>query len=463
MAVTTGNFQDLVQLSQDTLYHLGPMFQVGNSAASTVTFGMSNSGGQLALVGSQTANATVWLPTSGTLLSNINISAGTTSSNVSAVTFSNANNVSFGFDGTNVTASFNADAQAIGGIAAGTQTATTGTVVFSNSNNVTFGMSNSSVITASVTVASTQASINFSGGTTSNNLSAITFSNSNGVSFGLNGSTMTASVATSLTNINVSAGTTSNNLSAITFSNSNNVSFGLNASTITGSFAFNVSAGTTSNNLSAITFSNSNGISFGLNASTITAALGGMSSWSNGGPVTALSHGEKTLYFQPLIVPYLISVTNIAWLASATAAATNSSGGYSLSAALYTLNAGASYSLLSSASTNVTFTSGAALSIYTGINYHSLSVATWVITPGAYLFGWWISTQNSASLSYYGPAAQPAISSGRQASLSAYGVNGYSQATVAAMPSSFGITNTASYIRTGATAANQPWILFQGT
>jgi hypothetical protein len=44
-----------------------------------------------------------------------------------------------------------------GGIAAGTQTATSGTVVFSNSNGVTFGMSNSSVITASV--AQVQASV----------------------------------------------------------------------------------------------------------------------------------------------------------------------------------------------------------------------------------------------------------------------------------------------------------------
>src|SRR5579863_9234943 len=103
--VTTGNFQDLVQLSQDTLYHLGPMLQVGDAAASTVTFGMSNSGGALALVWSATSNQTLGMATgNGTLLTNVNLSAGTTSSNVSAVTFSNANNVSFGFDGTNITA-----------------------------------------------------------------------------------------------------------------------------------------------------------------------------------------------------------------------------------------------------------------------------------------------------------------------------------------------------------------------
>jgi len=125
-----------------------------------------------------------------TSLTNIRVSAGTTSNNLSAITFSNGSNVSFGLNG--------------------------------------------SVITASVNTSLT--AINVSAGTTSNNLSAITFSNGSNVSFGLNGSVITASVNTSLTAINVSAGTTSNNLSAITFSNLNGLTFGLNASTITGSY-----------------------------------------------------------------------------------------------------------------------------------------------------------------------------------------------------------------------------------
>jgi len=556
MTVTTGNFQDLVQLSIDTLYHQGPMYEVGNSAASTVTVGFSNSAGELHLAASQTAAETLWLPlgTVGTLLSNINISAGTTSNNLSAVTFSNSNNVTFGLNGSVITASVNADALAIGAIQAGTQTATSGTVVFSNSNNVTFGMSNSSVVTASVTVASTQASINlsagttsnlasaftfsnsngvsfglngstitasinpgqasinFSGGTTSNNLSAITFSNSNGVSFGLNGSTMTASVATSLTNINVSAGTTSNNLSAITFSNSNNVSFGLNGSTVTASvtvastqasinlsagttsnlasaFTFsnsngisfglnastvtasvatsltniNVSAGTTSNNLSALVFSNSNGFSFGLNGSTVTMQNGGISSWSNGYFATAQTMGQGTLFFQPIIVPYAITVTNLLWLASVSSQASNSSGGLSVSAALYTLSGGTKITLVSSGSTNLTWTSGAALSSNTGINYQQMSLNSWALTPGPYLFGWWVSTENGIGLSIYGNVQQPAISSGKVAAMSNLMVNGYSQATTNALPASFGLSNTASYIRTGATAAQQPTFIFQGT
>jgi hypothetical protein len=161
-----------------------------------------------------------------------------------------------------------------GFISAGGATASLGTVAFSNSNGVSFGV-NGQTVTASVATSLTN--FRLSAGTTSNLLSAVTFSNSNGVSFGLNASTVTASVATSLTNVNVSAGTTSNNLSAVTFSNSNGVSFGLNGSTVTASVAtsltnFRVSAGTTSNLLSAITFADSNGISFGLNASTVTAS-----------------------------------------------------------------------------------------------------------------------------------------------------------------------------------------------
>jgi hypothetical protein len=86
-------------------------------------------------------------------ISNIgfNVSAGTTSQNLTNVVFSNSNGVSFGLNGSTVTAS------AAGGgggaaISAGTQSTNGNTVVFSNSNGISFGMSNSSVITASYTV-----------------------------------------------------------------------------------------------------------------------------------------------------------------------------------------------------------------------------------------------------------------------------------------------------------------------
>lgn len=193
-----------------------------------VTLGLSTGAG-----GSHTVSGSI-----ATSLTNINISAGTTSQNLSKVTFDDAGGVSFGLNGSVITAV----APAGGG-----------------------GITN----------------INLSAGTTSLNLSKFTLANSNGVSFGLDNSTVTASIATSLTNINVSAGTTSQNLSNLVFSNSNSVTFGLSGSTITASIDaagggltnINISAGTTSNNLSNVVFSNSNGVSFGLNGSTVTASV----------------------------------------------------------------------------------------------------------------------------------------------------------------------------------------------
>lgn len=217
-----------------------------------------------------------WVTYSDTgLIANINISAGTTSQNLTNLVFTNLNGVSFGLNGSTISGSVNAISRV--NISAGTTSNNLSNFVLSNSNGVSFGL-NGSTITASV--AAGLANINVSGGTTSNNLTNFVLSNSNNVSFGLNGSTFTATVtvATSLTNINVSAGTTSNNLSALVFSNSNNVTFGLDGSTITASISaaaggsLNFSAGTTSNNLTALTFANSNGVSFGLDASTVTAS-----------------------------------------------------------------------------------------------------------------------------------------------------------------------------------------------
>jgi hypothetical protein len=76
-----------------------------------------------------------------TVLASINVSAGTTSNNLTAFTLSNSNNVSFGLNGSTITAS---------------------------------------------------AGLNLSAGTTSNLSSAFTFGNGGGVTFGLNAGTITA-------------------------------------------------------------------------------------------------------------------------------------------------------------------------------------------------------------------------------------------------------------------------------
>src|SRR3990167_2751756 len=109
--------------------------------------------------------------------------------------FSNANGISFGLDGTNITGSHNAlTSQSNQAASASNGSFTFQTLGFSNANNVTFGTSAGSIVTASVGAVGA-ASVNFSAGTTSGNLDSVVFSNANGVSFGLNGSTVTGSVA----------------------------------------------------------------------------------------------------------------------------------------------------------------------------------------------------------------------------------------------------------------------------
>lgn len=534
-----GNFQDYVGLTQDSLYHKGAQLAVGTSTASTVQILFSNSAGALALAATATGNATVWLPSAGgTLLPYINVSAGPASANLSALTFSNINGVSFGLNGSVITGSvvtngitavnlsagttsqnltaftlsnsngisFGLNAStitasaAILNLSAGTTSNNVNAVTFSNSNGVSFGL-NGSTLTASAAI------LNLSAGSTSQNLNAVTFSNSNGVSFGLNGSTLTGSVATSLTNINVSAGatsnylsaitfsnsngitfglngstltasysgllnlsagTTSNNLNAVTFSNSNAITFGLNSSTLTASYNFNLSAGSTSQNLNAVTFSNSNAISFGLNGSTLTAELQGLSSWSNGAIITSFALPPPVVAFislQPLLIDYNITVTNIVQLASIAGSTTNVSGGFTLSMMVYTINGGTGGSLssASSASSNFTWTSGAQYSSTTGVNYLQMSVASWAFTPGPYVLGVWVKTANSASLAFYGNYAQNSIVSGMGSLLTNMVFPGYLNASTAAWPGSISIKNTTQWIRSGTSAFNQPWVLFQGT
>jgi hypothetical protein len=424
MPDTVGGFNDLVQLSQDTLYVLGEELIVGNSAASTVTIGFSNTGGILALAAAQTANETIWLPlTSGTLLVDINVSAGTTSNNLSNVVFSNSYNVSFGLNGSTITANAPILVSAAGFQVNATQ------ISFSNNNSVTFGLTSNAVSGAVISASVAQPGVVLSAGAAAAFATEFVFSNSNGISFGLNaGSVITASY-------------TPANLVA--------------AGTQTGA------AGST------ILFSNSNGFSFGMsNSSVVTAAYGGFSSWSMGPIHTTYSSSSAFLSLQPIVVPYEITVRNVVWIANATASATNATGGINVSAGLYTINGGTtgSLSIASSSSTALTFTSGAALSSYTGVGYRQMAVS-WALTPGPYVFAFAAAPINAASFTFNGVHDPSAINiaSGLGAAMSNMILPGISASSVGSIPNSIGITNTSGYLRTGSQVNNQPWVLFQGT
>ena len=127
----------------------------------------------------------------------LSLSAGTTNLNLDAasvVVFSNSNNVSFGVNGSTVTASVSqsVQTQASGNIAG---TGVTTTTQAGSTLGVTHNTAGLSLAVPAWVTNAGAAAINFSAGTTSSNIGSVVFSNSNGVSFGLNGSTMTASVA----------------------------------------------------------------------------------------------------------------------------------------------------------------------------------------------------------------------------------------------------------------------------
>lgn len=230
------------------------------------------------------------------------ISADLFSQNTGTVEFSNSNGVSFGLDPFGVmTASVQAN-QTTQPVAASASNGSFlfSTLGFSNANNVTFGTSAGSIVTASIVpnVPQTTQPVAASASDGSFLFSTLGFSNANNVTFGTSaGSIITASVAAnagqSVQPVAASASNGSFLFSTVAFSNANNVTFGTSAgSIITASVAppsaasINISAAGSSNDVTQIVFSNSNGVTFGLNGSTITASVGNASNamlsfWEN--------------------------------------------------------------------------------------------------------------------------------------------------------------------------------------
>ncbi len=165
----------------------------------------------------------------------VSVSAGGASTSLSGFSFANSNGVSFGINGSVVTASVTTGAGAQLKISAGTLSSSVTAFTLSNSNNVSFGW-DGSVITASVTTG-----FKISGGGSSSIVSGVAFLNANGVSWGYDGTNITASVAGG--GLKISAGTLSSQVTAVTFSNSNGVSFGWDGSNLTASIATGTAAG----------------------------------------------------------------------------------------------------------------------------------------------------------------------------------------------------------------------------
>jgi len=232
---TVASTQGSIRISAGTTSALSSGFTLSNS--NNVSFGID-------AAGVVTATATVAATRDIGLVSHI---GGNVVSSVSRLVFSNASNVTWSLSTAANAATIIASVAAGGGGADGGifasaagSSQSAGNIVWSNANNVSFGM-NGSTITATATVASSLTNIRLSAGTEGNLGSAWSFADSNGVSFGLNVSTITASARPDIGVVSHVGGNVVSSVTRLAFSNASNVTFSLstaaNAATLLASVA----------------------------------------------------------------------------------------------------------------------------------------------------------------------------------------------------------------------------------
>jgi hypothetical protein len=201
------------------------------------------------------------------------------------ISFSNANGITFGFNASTITASHNGlTSQLNQAFSASGGSSSFQTLNFANSNGFTFSNSNGSVIGSYTVPSQTIQSYNVlaAGTQTAQTSGTVAFNNSNGITFGMSNNSIITASHNGITSQTVQTqnmisvqGSTGN----IVFSNANNVSFGFNASTITGSASFNqsyqplaVSGSNGSFTASTLSFGNLNGLSFYSSNGSIVAS-----------------------------------------------------------------------------------------------------------------------------------------------------------------------------------------------
>lgn len=367
-----------------------------------------------------------------------------------------------------------------GAVAAGGSTLTNGSLVFTNLNNISFGFNGSTLSASFSTADVTGIGLTNLGNTAGNT----------GTTFGrmvfAGGGIITLSQATaagSLATITISAslppalgalgaGTQTNSTGTVIFSNSNGVSFGMsNSSVVTASYdgIRSISVNGSALGGSQIVFSNSNGVSFGANGQTITLSIvdstnniAMASQWAEFG--TNWSISQASLSFQRAALGRWLTVTGAAVLMDM-AGATNSTGALTISLGIYSL-AGSTASLVSSGSRLISWTTGAlttASSIYGGVSgtrYRTINV-NWNITPGDYMLAVAMSTSNNGNWKVFGRQGPQIVGGFDGWELNNY-LDGTSVSSSAGFPASFNMTNT-NYARTGIGAFRQPGIILAGT
>ncbi len=346
-------------LSQDSSKYAGTGFTTATTAGTNVVGTLSTNGISMGIP----AYLTTAMQSNAATISNINISAGTTSTNASAFTFSNSNNVSFGINGQTVTGSI---ATTYAGT--GFTTATTaGTAIVGTLNTSGLSMGVPAYLTTAALSGDTSkyAGTGFTTTSTAGSNIVGTLA-TNGLSMGVPNYLTTA-----LSNINISAGTTSTNASNFTFAAANGVSFGLGSGASTGSITASIAttyAGTgfttaTTSGTNIVGTLNTSGLSMGVPAYLTTAEQSRqfLSYFANFSEVPTgipdLLVQSNTFYVLPITIPEKISISYLRLLAAcalvsttiATSAVNNATGASTAfsvtvanNAVLYTVGTGAS-------------------------------------------------------------------------------------------------------------------------
>jgi hypothetical protein len=427
-------------------------FAIGNTAgqSSSSTFdarSISFSGAGIASVG-YSGNAVVISVPSGAAL--INFSAGTTSNNLGAITFSNSNGVSFGLNGSTITGSVAAQTnQTVGLFGLGNTTQNSSTTLdarslsFNGLGNITVGYSNGSIQLSGSQSAQTQSLIQaIYDGANSISTGTIRFTNANGVSFSINGQTISGSVAAQ-TNQTVglyAVGNTTGQSSSTTI-DARSLSF---------------------NGLNGVSVGYSNGsVQIAAPADQVFQLLPD-SPWQ-----TNFSISNASLSLQHFIPKNRMVATQANFL-MALSGHTNSSGALTISFAAYTM-AGSTMSLASSASRQITWTSGSqttASSLYGGVSgtcYRTMSLPSWNISVGNYMLGVWCRTTNDGNWVMFGSQG-PSIVNAQDVNETQFYANGYfsTGSFTTALIASINLTDT-NYVRTGGPVLQQPSFALIGT
>jgi hypothetical protein len=321
---------------------------------------------------------------------NIVFSGGTSSGSLSSIVFSNSNGVSFGLNGSTMTASAAAGGGVTPALSGSNGSFSYSTATFGNLNGLSFYTTNGSMVASHNGLTTAAASDHSHGNPTLalTNLTGTTASASNGLTLSLS-----AAAPVALTSWTVSDNATSGTVGRLAFTNLNGVTLSLSSGTgglhtivgshnaLTTAAASNHSHGNPTlnlTNLSGTTASNSAGFTLSLSAGAGGGGGGATLSRFQVAPIitgtAASSHAPASWWFNPFVIDAPLTFSNIMVLKS------------------FSLSAAAGTSAASSGNQQRTYTHG--ITIFRRVDWSNSSTQLTTVTTAS--FGLSISMSNTS-------------------------------------------------------------------